>query len=127
MKDEKNPLAELTTLDWVAVSGVAAGALFCFVFPFLVAPRFAKMFADFGGELPDLTQLSLTTWFPLMLGLNSASVAFHALSQKHTLARRRLLIAAAFVVALVASAICIGSMYLPIFALAGQIQPHAAQ
>jgi hypothetical protein len=101
---DDNPLAELTPFDWIAVAVVAAGALFCFQFPFLVAPRFSK------------------TWFPLMLGLNPASIAFHALSQKHTLARRRLLIFAAFAFAIVASGVCLGSMYLPIFALAGQIQ-----
>ncbi len=122
MKDPENPLQHLTALDWIAVAGVGAGALFCFQFPFLIAPRFAKMFADFGGPLPDLTQLGMTIWFPLLLGLNPASVAIHALSGKHSLGKRRLLIVAAFLMALVASGLCLAAMYMPIFALAGKIK-----
>lgn len=124
MKDPENPLSELTALDWIAVVGVGCGALFCFLFPFLIAPTFTKMFLDFGNaaELPNITQLGMTTWFPLMLGLNPASVVFHALSGKHTLGRRRLLIVAAFVLALIACGICLVAMYAPIFALAGNIQ-----
>ncbi|MBS1149736.1 MAG: hypothetical protein H6Q89_1434 [Myxococcaceae bacterium] len=122
MRAPENPLQELTALDWIAVLGVGAGALFCFQFPFFIAPHFEKMFADFGGELPDLTQLALTTWFPLMLGLNPASVAFHALSGKHTLARRRLLIVAAFAMAVAFSALCLVAMYAPIFELAGNLK-----
>lgn len=122
MRDSDNPLEELTALDWIAVVGVCAAALFCFQFPFLTAPHFAKMFADFGGELPDLTQLAMTTWFPLMLGLNPASIVFHALSGKHTLGRRRLLIVVAFVVGLIACGVCLVAMYAPVFAIAGRIQ-----
>ena len=122
MKDPENPLKELTALDWIAVLLVCAGALFCFLFPFLIAPRFAKMFADFGGELPNITQLGMTVWFPLMLGLNPASIVFHALSGKHTLTKRRLLIVGAFVMAMVACGVCLISVYAPIFALAGNIK-----
>lgn len=122
MKDPANPLKQLTALDWIAVAGVCSGALFCFQFPFLMAPRFAAMFADFGGELPDITQLGMTTWFPLLLGLNPAAVVFHALSGKHTLARRRLLIVASFVMALAATALCLCAAYAPIFSLAGKIE-----
>ena len=49
MKEPEHPLNGLTALDWIAVLLVCAGALFCFLFPFLIAPRFAKMFSDFGG------------------------------------------------------------------------------
>jgi len=122
MKDPENPLQDFTIFDWLAVGAVGLAVLFCLQWPFLAAPQFAKMFADFGGELPDLTQLALTTWFPLMLGLNPASVVFHALSQKHTLARRRLLIGAALVLSLGFNALLLVAMYLPIFSIAGKIE-----
>ena len=122
MKDPENPLKELTALDWIAVIVVCMGALFCFQFPFLAAPQFAKMFADSGGTLPDITQLGMTTWFPLMLGLNPASVVFHALSGKHTLTKRRLFIVGAFVMSAGATSVLLYAMYAPIFALAGNIQ-----
>ena len=122
MKDPENPLNALSALDWIAVLGVCAGALFCFLFPFVIAPQFAKMFKDFGGELPDITQLGLTIWFPLMLGLNPASIVFHALSGKHTLFKRRMLIVAAFVMALAAIGVLLFAMYAPIFAIAGNIK-----
>ena len=117
-------MKELTALDWIAVVLVGVGALFCIGFPFLIAPAFAAMFADFGTReaLPQLTRLGLTIWFPLMLGLNPASIAFYALSGHHTLGRRRLLIVVAFVLSLLASGLCLAAMYAPVFALAGKIK-----
>ena len=118
-----SPLSELTALDWIAVVVVCTAALFCFQFPFLTAPRFAKMFADFGdAKLPDITQLGMTIWFPMMVGLNPASVVFHAVSGRHTLARRRLLIVAAFGLSLAACGVLLYAMYAPVFAMAGSIQ-----
>lgn len=119
MNDE---ISELSALDWIGVGLVGLGSLFCFLFPFLIAPAFKQMFADFGGELPDLTQLGLTVWFPLMLGLNPASVAFYAVAGPLTPGRRRVFIVLAFVLSLAACAVCLVAMYAPIFAMAGKIQ-----
>ncbi len=122
MREPENPLQDFTVFDWLAVGATGLAVLFCFQFPFLAAPAFAKMFKDFGGELPDLTQLALTVWFPLMLGLNPASIVFHALAQKHTLSRRRLLIAAALVMSLGFSGLLVLAMYLPVFETGQQIE-----
>lgn len=114
----------LTAGDWVAVLVVGACAAFCVAFPFAIAPSFAKMFADFGSrELPALTQLGLTTWFPLMLGLNPASVAFYAVSTpKLSLARRRFFLVLACAMGLGAAAVCVVAVYLPVFEVARSIQ-----
>ena len=119
-----SPKEELTAGDWAAVVLTGLCVLFCLQFPFVVAPQFAKMFADFGNaELPALTQLGLTTWFPLMLGLNPASVAFYAVATPTAgLQRRRFFLVVAFVMGLGAAGLCLVSVYLPVFSLAGNIQ-----
>lgn len=123
MKDPRDPIAELTVLDWVGVVLVGLGCLFCALFPFLVAPAFARMFAELkSAELPDITQLGLTVWFPLMLGLNPASIVFYALSGRLTLGRRRLFLVLAFLLSMAASGVLLYAMYAPIFQLAGNIQ-----
>lgn len=119
---KSSELTELTALDWIGVGLVGLGTLFCFVFPVVIAPMFANTFADFGGELPDLTQLALTVWFPLMLGLNPASLAFYGVSGPLTLGRRRLFIVLALLLSLAACATCAIAMYLPVFSLAGKIE-----
>ena len=121
MKDSENPLQELTALDWFAVVLVCLGALFCFQFPVFMAPQFAKTLTEIGAPLSNLTQLGMTVWFPLMLGLNPASVLFHALTGKHTLSRRRLFIVAALVMSVAAVGVCLYAFYSPIFALSGNI------
>lgn len=108
----------LTAGDWIGVILVGLCALFCFQFPFFVGPAFAKMYADFGSTLPALSELILTTWFPLMVGLNPASVAFYAVAGEHPLKRRRALIVAAFVLGVIAVGVLLVGAYQPVFAVA---------
>lgn len=111
----------LTAGDWIGVVLVGLCAVFCFQFPFIVGPPFAKMFRDFGSALPPLTELGLTTWFPLMLGLNPASVAFYAVAGQHSLKRRRALIVGAFVLGMIAVSVLVAAMYQPAFQIAGTL------
>lgn len=113
---------DLTALDWIAAVLTALGGLFCASFPFLAAPAFAEMFADFGGPLPAITRLGLTLWFPLVLAAIPFTVLAVALLRRVTLGRRRALIVASFVLTVAASGLCLYSMYAPIFALAGTIR-----
>ena len=112
----------LTAGDWIGVILVGLCVLFCFQFPLVMGPAYARMFTDFGSALPPLTELGLTTWFPLMLGLNPASIAFYAVAGPHPMGRRRLLIVVAFGMGLVAVGVLIAAMYQPIFSIAGQIE-----
>lgn len=114
---------DLTAGDWVAVVLTGLCVLFCFQWAFFMGPAFAKMFADFGSTPPALTELSLTVWFPLMLGLNPASVAFYAVSQRGAgLQRRRFFLVVSFVMGLAAAGLLLVGAYLPIFTLAGSVK-----
>lgn len=86
------------------VTGICV--LFCAVFPFVIAPIFEKMFRDYYG-LPALTELGLTTWFPLVLAAVPAAVLGLAL----VASRRLLWVACALSIA--AALVCTGSMVLP--------------
>lgn len=112
----------LTALDWIALVlavGLTAGLE---LFPFLVAPRYAAMFDAFGaGPLPALTQLSLSRWFPIVLALAPLAGIGAALVERQTIGRRRALIVVSFFASLVALGICVVGLYLPLFALAGDI------
>ena len=95
----------------MAAAVIAVCALFCFAFPFVLAPVFERNFGNYYG-LPALTELALTVWFPLMLGLNPASVGFFALNQADPVRRRRFLLVAG-VMGIAACLLCIGAMVLP--------------
>jgi hypothetical protein len=112
----------MTALDWIGAVVASFGALFCFQFPFFSAPAFGKMFQDFGGALPAITQLGLTVWFPLLLGIVPASLLGLALAGPFSLAARRGLIVGAFLLSIVVGGVCLYAMYAPIWALAGAIK-----
>ena len=56
-------------ISFVDAALAILAALFCFAFPFRIAPVFAKMFRDFHAELSDFTVLGLTHWFPIAVGV----------------------------------------------------------
>lgn len=115
--------SDLTALDWIAVAVVLFPSGFLFLFPVAVAPAFEQMFQDFGGELPTLTTLVLTRWVTPVLGLVPVTLAAAAILQpRWTLQRARLVTALAFVLALAGGAACFAALYLPIFALAGNVR-----
>jgi hypothetical protein len=113
---------ELTALDWIGAAVASLGSVFCLQFPFLAAPWFKKMFADLGGELPGITHLGLTLWFPLILGFLPALALALAGAPRATLGIRRALILGAFFMSILSSGVCLYAMYAPIFALAGAIK-----
>jgi type II secretory pathway component PulF len=104
-----------------AISAVMTGAaaLLFLLLPAVIGPRFAQLFADFGGELPLFTRLALKTATPmiglLLLGAGTAAAVFRPRERPIILS----LTAGAGLVGVLA---LIGALYLPIFALAGQIK-----
>ncbi len=99
------------------------GSLFCLLFPFVIAPSFKAMFADFGGHLPSLTRLGLTAWFPMMLGLMPLTELAAGLVLKLKPSARRAVLASAVLASAGSSALCLYSMYAPLFSLSGHVKP----
>jgi hypothetical protein len=120
--ESKDQPGELTALDWIGAVVASLGGLFCFQFPFLVGRSFKQMFAELGGPLPTITQLGLTVWFPIVLGMIPMSVLALALFRKAPLGARRALIVGAFILSLVSSGLCLYAVYAPIFEIAGAIK-----
>jgi len=111
-----NPWRPISSFALVAI---LACALFFITFAVQIAPRFAMMFADFGGELPFAVRLALQPITPIaaLLFLVIGTVAGFARPTERPL-----------ILSLTAGggiALAIGAMlalYLPIFALAGAIK-----
>ncbi|MBX7098741.1 MAG: hypothetical protein K1X89_13620 [Myxococcaceae bacterium] len=114
--------SQLTALDWMGALVAALGGLFCLQFPFFTAPSFKAMFADFGGQLPAITVLGLTPWFPLLVGAIPLAVLTFALAGKLGLGQRRAMIVGAFALSLGSGGLCVYAMYAPIVAIAGNIK-----
>ena len=115
-------LSRFTVLDWIGVSLVPLGPLFCVAFAFFFAPAFRQMFRDFGGPLPVFTELVLAPWFPCILALLPLLLLALALGADFKLASRRGLLVLAFLLGLAGPAVCLAAAYAPIFSLAGRIQ-----
>jgi hypothetical protein len=112
----------LQSLDIAGIVTSALGAIGLFLFPLASAP-FAAMFKDLGGaELPVLTRVALTAWFPLLLGGIASTCAFLGARLRGSISRRRALIVVAVLVAGAGVIACVIGMYLPIFTLAGSIK-----
>ena len=115
-------LSALSALDWIAVVLVGMGAMFCAAFPFGLGPAYAAMFRDFGSELPAITELALSTWFPLTLAAAPAGALALALGVRLPLGTRRLVIVLGFLLSLAAIGVCLVAVYAPIFALARAVK-----
>ncbi|MBM4783921.1 MAG: hypothetical protein GQE15_40135 [Archangiaceae bacterium] len=85
---------------------------------FKLAPTFLGMFADFGSELPKLTQLMVTPWAPLALAFAGLAVVAATLR----FSKSWVPLAVAIITTLLQPAIFVMAMYLPIFSIAGRIQ-----
>ncbi len=116
------PWTELTAGDWLAASVGVLCALFCLQFPLFAAPRFAKMFEDFGGELPALTRLGLTYWFPWALAVLPIALAATGLARARTVVAARIALLLGALLAIGGSFLCVLAMYQPIFAISGSIE-----
>src|SRR6266496_1059749 len=95
-----------TTLDWIGAVVAGFASLGLLFFP--VAGRaFSSMYRDFGAApLPSLTRLSLSSWFPVTLGLISITGLFLGLRGLE-LPRRRRWVIGAFAVAGIGFAVCL--------------------
>jgi type II secretory pathway component PulF len=115
---------DLTALDWIGVVVVGIGILWIAVLiPFVYVPTFAAMYADFGGMLPAGTRILFARWPSVILGLIPVGIVVASLTGTRTVQNRRALIVAAFVVALLILGASVTALYLPVFQLAGNIQP----
>jgi hypothetical protein len=117
---------EFTTLDWIGVGLNAMAAAALFAFPFVVAPTFAGMFADFGAKsaLPAITRVAMTPWPSLALGLmvSTLTAMVGVLRGADRIALRRGLVVVAFFVGAIGIVALLSAMYAPILDLAGKIK-----
>jgi len=110
------PYRPIATLSWAVIF---LCALFFLVFPLCIAPSFAAMFRDFGGQLPLITALvlepkaSLFAFFVLAAGVAIALIR----PRERTIVLS--LTAGGGVFLVIAYVAC---LYVPIFALSGQIK-----
>lgn len=111
-----------TVLDWLGTVVAGFSALALAMFP-ITGRSFAGMFNDLGSraELPLLTRLATTTWFPLLLVIPVVTTLALGLRGRHALSTRRLWIVSAFLLGGVSFAVCLVGVYLPIFSIAGAI------
>jgi hypothetical protein len=111
-----------TVFDYVGLGFGGASLLWAIVAVVLFAPAFGAMFEDFSCCLPRLTELFLTPWFPIALGLVPlAVVALGALTGARR-GVRGLCMSAAILITLALPILFFAAMYLPIVALAEGIQ-----
>lgn len=115
----------MASLDGVLISiGMLALALLL-VLQGVVAPTFASMFRDFGGELPALTRLALGWSLAgvgagLWLVCTSAGTALVLTGHR---AAGRTALAAAILLTFAASGLLLVALYLPVFQIAGAVAP----
>jgi type II secretory pathway component PulF len=112
----------LTAVDLVGLGFAVLGLLWATVAVLLVAPSFATMFADLGGQLPTFTRLCLSRWFPFLIGSVPLAVAMVGPVLRAERPTRLLLMGLSIVLSLAMPAIFLVGMYLPIFSIAGSIK-----
>lgn len=98
---------------------IVACALFFITFGVTIAPRFALMLADLGGELPFVTRLVLKPTVPL------AALIYLAIGTVAGLLRpaeRALILSLTAGGGMALGFAAVLALYLPIFTLAGQIK-----
>lgn len=114
---------EFTTLDWIGtiVAGCAVAALAAFPYE---GRSFDAMFRDFGAreQLPLLTRLALTPWFPELLSLPAVVALVIGLRGSAPLKRRRLAVVTAFCLGVIGLGVCLAGVYEPIFDVAGKVR-----
>lgn len=115
----------LTILDWVLAVATAAIAVGLSLFPFVLAPPLRSMLDDFGGPIPAITNLVISSWFGLAMGIPSLGGVIAALGplRSATVRVRRLVLVGALAVALVGVAMCVAGWRAPISQMADALQP----
>jgi type II secretory pathway component PulF len=110
-----------TGLDWVALAAAAWAVAGLLAFP---VGHFETMFRDFGAldTLPLPTRFVLWPWSRGVLALPAFAAVALGFRARRGPSRRRTWFVVAVALGLVGAALCLVSMYLPIFALADAIK-----
>jgi hypothetical protein len=108
-------------IDW-ALAGTAAVAAFAVLgFP-VFGSRFAAMYGDMHVELPLMTSLASSAWFPPLISLVLFALIGIGLARGHKLGGRIPWIAGALLGALAAVPSLLVAIYYPIFQLASAVR-----
>lgn len=120
--DKSGQTNAFSILDWIGIIYVVMHIIGLFVFP-KIALAFGEMYADFGGSLPNLTQIVIKPWFSISLGIICLCIfSLQWLTPvRNSLKRRRAVIVLSFLTATASSALCIIGLYQPVFRAAGAI------
>jgi hypothetical protein len=108
-------------IDWALAGSAAVAALAVLGFP-LVGSRFASMYSEMQVELPLMTSLASSAWFPPLVALVFFALIGIGLALGHKLGGRLPWIAAALVGALGAVPALLVASYYPIFQLASEVR-----
>ncbi len=111
-----------TTYDAVGLTFSGICLMWTAVAELYVAPLFLKMFADFNSRLPTLTLLCVTWWFPAILGLLPLALTLASMLSRAPRDARLLTTIAAVLLTLMAPAIFLLGMYMPLWSIAGTIE-----
>jgi hypothetical protein len=117
----RRPREPLTAFDWIGVLASSMTVLVLLALP-LWARAWERTFREFGSELPLLTRLVLSWWFPPLLGLCAVLAIGQGLRPRQRIGLRRMWIAGAFAIGAFAIGVCLVGLYLPIFEIAGKIK-----
>jgi hypothetical protein len=114
----------LTALDGIAVVVTGLQASLLFAFPWL-SEGFVRLSSDLCRKdaLPLLTVLVMTVWFPVTLGGTAATGPVLGCIPAIPVRVRRWILIAAFAFACAALGACVVGVYLPIYEMAGKINP----
>lgn len=111
-----------TVFDYVGLGFSGASLLWAIAAVTFFAPVFGAMFADFSCCLPRLTELFLTRWFPVAIGLVPAAIVTACALAGAPRGLRGLCMSAAILLTLAQPILFFVAMYLPIVELAEGIQ-----
>lgn len=120
--DDSRGTGSITVVDGIGLVFGLFGFAWSVVAVLVVAPKFAEMFADFGGELPAFTKLCLSPWFPFALGLMPLAVSGVGIATNAPRGSRVIFMAVAILLTLATPAVFLIGMYLPIFGISEAIR-----
>jgi hypothetical protein len=121
---QADPGQEFTVLDWIGTIVAGMAALSLLTFP-VAGQSFATMFREFGSRnLPALTQLAISIWFPVVRALPAIGAMGLGLRGSSPIQHRRAWVVAAFLLACLGLGVCLAGAYMPIFSLAGAIKAY---
>jgi hypothetical protein len=114
--------SNFTVLDWLGTVVTAFVVVALLLFP-LVGHAFGATYRDLGSdELPMLTKLAISVWFPVLWGMIVVVGIVFGVWRASPLWQRRAAIVGAFFVGLVGIGVCLVGVYWPLFALASTVK-----